>query len=562
MLLQDLKFKTYGQGDGWMNLQYRATTMGKSAMVTTPHYLASQSALSILKNGGNAVEAMIAAASTIGVVYPHMNGIGGDNFWLIYNAKTSELKAINSSGRSSENASIDFYKSKGFKKIPARGPLAANTVPGAIAGWQKAFDYSREEMQGMQSFGSLLREAIQYAKDGFPVTPSQSYWTKVNLDPADEEFRGLGRYKEFCRIFLNEDQPYVPGEIMKQEDLANTLEMVAKHGADYFYKSDFTKKLVEDLERQGGLLTLEDFYLHSADFVEPLSVDYRNFKAYNLPPNTQGMASLSILNILNHMDLSTVQEGSSTYYHILIEAIKNAFRDRDTYLTDPDFVEIPVEELLSKERGALYADRIKENEEAKTLAKLDPKGDTVWMGIIDEDGNAVSFIQSIYHEFGSGIIPKGTGVLLQNRGSFFSLEKEHPNRLEPRKRSFHTLNPAILLEKGKPKLIYGTMGGEGQPQTQAMLVTRIIDYGMNVQQAIEAPRFLYGRTWGADSNSLKVESRIDDQVIEELVIKGHNVEVLAPFTDVMGHAGAIWIDKNNVKYGGADPRGDGVALGY
>lgn len=545
-----------------MTIQYRSTAMGLSAMVTTPHYLASQAALTILKQGGNAVEAMIAAASTIGVVYPHMNGIGGDNFWLIYNAEKEELKAINSSGRSSENATIEFYMEKGYDKIPARGPLAANTVPGAIAGWQKAYDYSKKDMQGQLDFQLLLKEAIHYAKNGFPVTLSQNYWTKVNLDPADEEFRGLGRYKEFCNIFLNNGQPYEPGEIMKQEDLANTLEMVAKYGADYFYKSDFTKKLVEDLERQGGLLTLEDFDFHSADFVEPLSVDYRNYKAYNLPPNTQGMASLSILNILNHMDLSTVQEGSSTYYHILIEAIKNAFRDRDTYLTDPDFVEIPVEELLSKERGALYAERIKKNEEAQVLAKLDPKGDTVWMGIVDEYGNAVSFIQSIYHEFGSGIIPKGTGVLLQNRGSFFSLEKNHPNRLDPRKRSFHTLNPAMLLEKGKPKLVYGTMGGEGQPQTQALLVTRIIDYEMNVQQAIEAPRFLYGRTWGADSNSLKVESRIDNQVIEELLTKGHKVEVLAPFTDVMGHAGAIWIAKNNVKYGGADPRGDGTALGY
>lgn len=545
-----------------MTIQYRSTAMGLSAMVTTPHYLASQAALTILKQGGNAVEAMIAAASTIGVVYPHMNGIGGDNFWLIYNAEKEELKAINSSGRSSENATIDFYKEKGYNKIPARGPLAANTVPGAIAGWQKAYDYSKKDMKGQLDFPLLLKEAIHFAKGGFPVTPSQTNWTKVNLDPNNLEFRALGRFDEFCKVFLNNGKPYNPGEVMKQKDLGETLENIAQYGSDYFYRSDFTKKLVTNLKEQGGILTVEDFHLNSADFVEPLSVDYRNFKACNLPPNTQGLASLSILNILENIDLSVVKEGSGEYYHYLLEAIKYAFSDRDKYLSDPDFTKIPIDELLSKASGKLYAEKIKFKEEPKALMKLDPKGDTVWMGIIDEKGNSVSFIQSIYHEFGSGIIPKGTGVLLQNRGSFFSLDKEHPNSLEPRKRTFHTLNPAMLLHNGKPKLIYGTMGGEGQPQTQAMLVTRIVDYGMNVQQAIEAPRFLYGRTWGADSNTLKVESRMSSDAINDLLSKGHEIEILEPFTEVMGHAGAIWIEDNHVKYGGADPRGDGIAIGY
>ncbi|RPJ97138.1 gamma-glutamyltransferase [Rummeliibacillus sp. TYF005] len=545
-----------------MTLQYRSTAMGQSAMVTTPHYLASQAALSILKQGGNAVEAMIAAASTIGVVYPHMNGIGGDNFWLIYNAKKGELKAINSSGRSSENTSIDFYKKKGFEKIPSRGPLAANTVPGAIAGWQKAYDYSKEEIGGQLQFNLLLSEAIHYAKDGFPVTPSQSSWTKVNLDPGDQEFRALGRFDEFCRIFLNNGNAYEPGQIMKQSDLADTLENIAQFGADYFYKSDFTANLVKNLKEQGGILTEADFHAHCADFVDPLSVDYRRYQVYNLPPNTQGLASLSILNILENIDLSNVEEGSGEYYHYLVEAIKCAFRDRDDYITDPDFTNIPIDELLSKKRGKLYADQIKSSEKPQALVKLDPKGDTVWMGIVDDEGNAVSFIQSIYHEFGSGIIPKGTGVLLQNRGSFFSLDNNHLNALKPRKRPFHTLNPAMLLHNGKPKLIYGTMGGEGQPQTQAMLVTRIIDYGMNVQQAIEAPRFLYGRTWGAASNTLKLESRITGNAINDLLSKGHEIEILEPFTEVMGHAGAIWIAENEVKYGGADPRGDGIAIGY
>ena len=543
--------------------QYRATTMSTKGMVTTPHYLASQAALAILQKGGNAIEAAIAAASTIGVVYPHMNGIGGDNFWLIYNANTNELKSLNSSGRSSENATIDFYQSKGLSKIPSRGAIAANTVPGAVAGWGEAYQYSQKEMEGSLSWTNLLASAISYAKDGFPVTPSQEYWTKVNLNEEDTEFRALQRFDEFTKVFLKEGKPYQAGEIMRQEDLANTLQLIAEHGSDYFYNSELTERVVKNLQENGGLLTLEDFKQHTSDWVDPISVPYGDYIAYNLPPNTQGMASLSILNILNHIDLNEIEEGSATYYHVLVEAIKHAFVDRDAYLTDPEFADIPLAKLLSKEHGLAIAEKIQQQKDAKTLQPLDAKGDTVWFGVVDEKGNAVSFIQSIYHEFGSGFIPKGTGIVLQNRGSFFSLDENHTNALAPRKRTFHTLNPAMLLKDGKPALVYGTMGGEGQPQTQAALVTRIVDYGMSVQEAIEAPRWLYGRTWGASSNSLKIENRITEEVRGKLEILGHELEVLEDFTDTMGHAGAILIDQQtNVKFGGADPRGDGVAIGY
>jgi len=543
--------------------QYRATTMSTKGMVTTPHYLASQAALSILQKGGNAIEAAIAAASTIGVVYPHMNGIGGDNFWLIYNAQSKKLKAINSSGRSGEKATIEYYRSKGFGKIPSRGSLAANTVPGAVAGWGEAYNYAQQEMGGSLSWASLLESAIGYAEEGFPVTPSQEHWTTVNLDETDTEFRALQRFEEFTRVFLKDGKPYKAGEIMKQQDLAKTLKLIAEKGADYLYNSELTGKIVEDLQNHGGILTVEDFKQHTSDWVEPISVKYREYTAYNLPPNTQGLASLSILNILNQIDLQHIKEGSSTYYHVLVEAIKHAFVDRDRYLTDPAFVQIPLDELLCEKRGLEIAEKIKEQHLANELQPLDAKGDTVWFGVVDKYGNAVSFIQSIYHEFGSGFIPKGTGIVLQNRGSFFSLDENHVNALAPRKRSFHTLNPAMLVKDGKPALVYGTMGGEGQPQTQAALVTRIVDYGMSVQEAIEAPRWLYGRTWGASSNSLKVENRIAENIREELAALGHELEVLEDFTDTMGHAGAILIDeKTNVKYGGADPRGDGVAIGY
>jgi gamma-glutamyltranspeptidase/glutathione hydrolase len=297
--------------------------------------------------------------------------------------------------------------------------------------------------------------------------------------------------------------------------------------------------------------------------VAPLHVPYRDTVAYNLPPNTQGMASLEILNILNNFDMSKIPEGSADYYHVIVEATKEAFVDRDKYLSDPDFVKIPLDFLLSSKHGKDQAARIRMDAAAHELKPLDPKGDTVWFGVVDKDGNAVSIIQSIYHDFGSGIVPAGTGVLLQNRGSFFSLDPQSVNHLEPGKRTFHTLNPAMLLKGGKPYLVYGTMGGEGQPQTQAAIVTRVVDYGMTPQEAINAPRWLHGRTWGASSNDTKFEGRIPADVTDELKRRGHPVKVVENYTDTMGHAGAILIDPaTKVRYGATDPRGDGVAAGY
>ena len=388
--------------------QYRATTMGIKGMVTTPHYLASQAALEVLHKGGNAVEAAIAAASTISVVYPHMNSIGGDNFWLIYNAKKQEVKALNSSGRAGEKATIDFYKTQGFSKIPARGPLSANTVPGAVAGWGEAHKYAEAEMGNRLAWSELLAQSIRYAKEGFPVTESQAYWTTVNLE-EDYEFRALQRFEEFASIYLQDGASPRESSIFKQTDLGNTLQYIAENGARSFYDGEIAQKIVTDLERLGGVLTLEDFKNHTSDWVDPISVDYRGYRAYNLPPNTQGMASLSILNILNHFNFSEIEEGSADYYHLLVEAIKLAFIDRDQYLTDPEFSDIPLDELLSPAHGEKLANVLKASLHAKELQPLDAKGDTVWFGVVDGEGNAVSFIQSIYHEFGSAIIPKGTG---------------------------------------------------------------------------------------------------------------------------------------------------------
>jgi oxamate amidohydrolase len=543
---------------------YRPTIMAPAAMITTPHYLASQAGMKVLQEGGNAVEAAIAAASTIGVVYPHMNGIGGDNFWLIYNAKEKELKGLNSSGRSGEYATIDFYKKQRLEKIPARGPLGANTVPGAVAGWEQAYEYSEASMKGSISWEELLKSAIHYAKEGFPVTPSQEYWTNINLDETNNQFRHLQRFSEFRKIFTKTTGfSYRSGEIIKQKDLALTLEGISKAGSQLFYRGDLAKVMGEDLQTNGGLLTYDDFASHCSDWVKPLSVDYRGYGVYNLPPNTQGFASLSILNILNQFDLPAIKEGSVDYYHLLIEATKLAFEDRDNYLTDPDFSPIPLDELLSVKRGRELANKVDFTKSINLQKQLDPKGDTVWLGVVDQFGNAVSLIQSIYHEYGSGFIPKNTGIVLQNRGSFFSLDENHVNCLQPKKRTYHTLNPAMIFKGEQPFLVYGTMGGEGQPQTQAALVTRILDYHFPVQAAIEAPRLLYGRTWGAASNSVKIEGRVPTGVSESLERRGHQVERVEDYTDVMGHAGVIKIDPNSqIKFGGADPRGDGAALGF
>lgn len=543
----------------------RPTVMAPHAMVTSPHYLASQAGLAILKKGGNAVDAAIAIASTLAVVYPHMNSIGGDNFWLIHNSNTKETHGLNASGRAVGKATINYYKEKGYeKKIPTRGYLSANTVPGAVHGWGEAHRYASDSMSKTLNWSELFLDAIDYAENGFAVTPSQNHWTKVNSDESDQEFRDLGRFQEFSKTFLKQDMsPYKIGELFRQPDLALSMKEIAIEGAAAFYHGNIAKKIVEDAKRNGGMITTTDLERHESTWVEPITTSYRGYTAYNLPPNSQGFASLSILNILNNIDLQKIEEGSSTYYHYLIEATKAAFKDRDQWLTDPEFVDIPLGDILSPAYGKQLAEKILANAPMETNQPLDPKGDTVSFSVVDSDGNAVSVIQSIYHDFGSGIIPSGTGILLQNRGSFFSLDEQHVNSLSPEKRTFHTLNPAMLFKGENPYLVYGTMGGEGQPQTQAALVTRVIDYDFTVQEAIEAPRWLYGRTWGAASNNLKIEGRIPQQVIATLQGIYPEVEKLGNWEDTMGHAGMILIeDQTNVKHGGADPRGDGIAIGY
>ncbi|MEW5746800.1 MAG: gamma-glutamyltransferase [Nitrospirota bacterium] len=538
----------------------RPVTMGTRAMVSTSHYLASAAGFSMLDRGGSAVDALIAANATLAVVYNHMAGLGGDLFAQVWDPKTSKVEALNGSGRSGERVTIDAYRSKGWDKIHPRGPLAANTVPGAVDAWKQL-----HQRYGKLEWKELFRPAIQHAR-GFPI--SQKF-----RDYIEQYSDMLQGFETASSILLPGGRAPRAGAILRQPDLASSLSLVAEKGSDVFYRGELAEKIVNGLKQAGGLLTEDDFASHSSDWVEPLRTNYKGYEVTELPPNTQGVATLMILNLIEAMDLQEIGEGTADYYHLMAEAVKLAFADRDRWVTDPATLDIPYDRLLSKEYAAERRRMIDMNR-ATPEGDIQPGatepamaghggGDTVYMCAADEDGLCVSLIQSVYFEFGSAFIPPGTGILLQNRGSFFKLDPDHPNALAPRKRTFHTIIPAMALKDGKPALLFGTMGGEGQPQTQTAMLTRMADFGFNVQEAIEAPRWLYGRTWGESSRSLKLEGRIPDGIVTELKRRGHDVQMMEDWSQKMGHAQAIWIDREQgVLHGGADPRGEGLAIGH
>ncbi|HIX40895.1 MAG TPA: gamma-glutamyltransferase [Candidatus Desulfovibrio intestinigallinarum] len=531
-------------------------------MITTPHYLASQSGLAILRRGGTAVDAAIAAGAVLSVVYPQMCGLGGDAFWLVHDASRRESRALNASGRAARTVSREKFAALGG--IPTRGWLSAITVPGMVSGWGEAYAYSRDVLGTPLSWADLLEDAVAYAEEGVPLASSLAQWLREDTRTDAGESRNLQRFAGFRRVFCTADDDICAiGRKLRQPELAATLRRLASEGWRAFYEGDIAARIAADMRAGGGLLTEDDFAAHHADWQEPLHVKYRNFSVLNCPPNSQGMASLELLSILSQIDVRALGEGTADYYHVIIEATKLAFADRDRYLGDPEFTEIPLTELLSPAHAAAQAARIDMRRAAASVTPLDPHGDTIWLGVVDARGTAVSMIQSVYHDFGSGIVAGDTGVLLQNRGCFFSLDPSSPNCLAPGKRPFHTLNPPMLLDGGVPRLVYGTMGGEGQPQTQAALVTRIMDFGMMPQEAVCAPRWLYGRSWGEAVNNIRLESRIEASVVEELRRRGHDVAVTTAFNDVMGHAGAIWRHPETAfLWGAADLRGDGIAAGW
>ena len=520
--------------------------VGSKTMVVSPHYLASQAGNTILEKGGNAFDAAVAVSACLAVVYPHMTGLGGDSFWLTYSKKDQKVRAYNGSGRTGVNVTRDVYEGK--NSIPTRGIESVITVPGMVDSWDAVL-----KEYGRLSLEQVLQPAIEYASKGFPFSVDQHENTVKNAEMLKED-------KDTANVFLPTGKIPKVNERFVQENLATTLKQLASSGRDEFYKGELAYRLISSLKDKGGKLTVEDLAHHKGEWTEPLTSTYRGDNMYQVPPNSQGFVGLMALNILENFELTAISEGSYEYYHLLVESLKRSFQDRNKHLTDPEFYSVPIKRLLSKEYAKEIAGTI-QFERTNDIETQSVGSDTAHAAVIDEEGNAVSFIQSLYFEFGSGVVAGDTGVVMQNRGSFFSLNPSDVNCLEPRKRTFHTLMPAMALRDGQPRILYGTQGGEGQPQTQTVIITRMIDYGMNPQQAISEPRFVWGRTWGQQTQELKIEGRVSIDVIEELSKAGHIVNKVEDFAGIMGHANAIVIDDQGFVHGGVDPRSDGAAIG-
>jgi gamma-glutamyltranspeptidase/glutathione hydrolase len=524
----------------------------RAGLVASPHALASEAGAHAFDLGGNALDAALAAAITLAVVYPHMNGVGGDAFWLVHDAGARRLFALNAAGRSAASVDLATYRARHGQTMPTRGGAAALTVPGAVSGWAEAHRHSVESMGSPIAWASRFEAALRYARDGFAVSPSQRRTTA-----AARDLFGAGAPADAQRTLWPLYHPDRLGPTLRQAQLGDTLGRIARDGADVFYTGDLARRLAAGAAAVGSPLTAADLAAHRAEWVTPLRVPYRGGEAVSFPPPTQGFAALAILALLEDFEIAALPDAD--YVHVVVEATKLAFEDRDRYLTDPTVADVPVARCLDPERLRRRRARISRR---RALAAAGPAadGDTIAIVSADARGNAVCVIQSLYHEFGAGVVAGDTGVILQNRGAFFSLDPAHPNRLAPRKRTATTLIPSMYLVDGRPRLVYGTMGGEGQPQTQAALVTRMVDRGLGPQAAIEAPRWLFGRTWGEPTKALRLESRFEPDVAEGLVARGHPVQVVEPWSDLMGHAQAIAIDAGGLR-GGSDPRADGAAVG-
>ncbi|GGB32010.1 gamma-glutamyltransferase [Roseibium aquae] len=525
------------------------TITSSGGMVVAPHKAAAEAGADILRDGGSAVEAMVAAAATIAVVYPHMNAIGGDGFWLIAEPG-KDPKALMACGRAGSNATIEHYNARGYGEIPARGPLAAVTVAGTVGGWDAALKAASTVGAARMSRKDLLCSAIGYAKAGMAVSRSQAALTAAKLVELKDQ-------PGFADVFLVDGEAPPEGYLLKQPRLADTLDHLAYEGFDEFYRGDVGAAIAEDLERIGTPITKKDLERFEARFRTPLKVTLKCGDVFNAPPPTQGLASLILLGLFDRLDVPHDQ--GFDYVHGLVEATKRAFLVRDRVVTDPDRLPEPVSGFLDAEW--LDREAMKISRTRALRWPTDPSaGDTIWMGAIDKTGLAVSFIQSIYWEFGSGCVLPKTGVTWQNRGASFSLRPDALNRLEPGRQPFHTLNPAMARLRDGRTLTYGTMGGEGQPQTQAMIFTRHVLHSMPVGEAIDRPRWLLGRTWGDETTSLRLESRFDPDIARDLMRAGHEVVVIdEAYSDTMGHAGMIARNSAGGLEGAHDPRADGGA---
>jgi gamma-glutamyltranspeptidase/glutathione hydrolase len=523
----------------------RSIVRAEHGMVASSQPLASQVGLDVLKRGGNAVDAAIAMAAVLNVTEPMMTGVGGDMFALVYWAKTGELKGLNGSGRAPRALSLDYFTKKGIKTMPITG-MEPITVPGAFDGW-----VTLVEKYGTMKLADLLAPAIEYAENGFPVMEKAAR----DWEASSEKLR---KTPAAASNYLLAGRAPRAGEMFRQKNLARTLRTLARGGRDAFYRGEIARAIVDYCQKNGGFLSMQDFAEHKSEWVEPIATDYRGYKVYECPPNGQGLTALLTLNILEGFDLASMNTRPDLYYHTLIEATKLAFADRNKYIADPAFAKVPVTQLLSKEyaagrRALINPERAIETPEPGVVVN---ESDTTYFTVIDKDRNAVSFINSLFEEFGSGIVAGDTGIVLHDRGSGFSLDPKHVNRLEPGKRPFHTIIPAMVLKDGKLFMSFGVMGGAIQPQGHIQVLANLIDLGMNLQQAIEAPRFRY-----VDGNRVILEEAMTEPIIRSLIGRGHQRATQAGAS--MGGGQAIMIDPvSGTLMGASDPRKDGMALGY
>ena len=532
----------------------RSEVIAQNGMAATSQPIATQVALDILKKGGNAIDAAIAANAVLGLVEPTGNGIGGDLFAIVWDAKTEQLYGLNASGRSPYNLSLEYFKKNGYEKIPSYGPLPVS-VPGAVDGW---FEMHRKF--GTMDMQEILQPAIDYANNGFPVSELIAYYMGLGAN-------NLQRFPGFKEVYMPKGRAPIKGEVFKNPGLANTLDKIAKGGRDAFYKGEVAKTIADYIQQLGGFLSEKDLADHTSEWVEPESVNYRGYDVWELPPNGQGIAALQILNILEGYDIAKMGFGSKEYIHTFTEAKKLAFEDRAKFYADQEFYKTPIKWLLSDD----YADERRKLINPNKAARSQPagalkNGDTIYMTIADKDGNMVSLIQSNYRGMGSGMTPPGLGFILQDRGELFSLEESHANVFAPHKRPFHTIIPAFITKEGKPWVSFGLMGGATQPQGHAQIVVNLVDFGMNLQEAGDAPRILHNGSSQptgvimTDGGTLQLESGINYEVIRDLVKMGHKISWNVG--SYGGYQAIMWDEVNKVYYGASESRKDGQAAGY
>jgi gamma-glutamyltranspeptidase/glutathione hydrolase len=525
-------------------------------MVTSPHALASEAGVEILRAGGSAVDAAIAAAAVLSVVYPHMTSIGGDSFWLVHPAREGGVRFLDGGGRAPAAATLAAFQARGLSEVPYRGVLPATvTVPGAVASWAEA-----HAVYGRLPLPHLFAPAIAHARDGFAVGARLAYWIERGADV-------LTQTPEAAAIFLPGGRALREGERLRNPDLARTLEAIASAGRAGFYEGEVAREIVRWSRANDGLVAEADLRAQRAGWGEPLAARYRNITLYETPPPTQGISVLQMLRLIEPFEPVGLPYLGPDHVHLLVQAKQIAFHDRDRVLADPDFVKVPVERLLSAEYAAerrklINMRRALPWDEVPSFGTL--AGDTVYVAAVDADGNAASLIHSVYGLFGSGVVAGRTGVVMQNRGAYFSLDPAHPNRLEPGKRPLHTLIASMAFRDDRLWAVLGCMGADGQPQIHLQAYTAMIDFGLDIQQAVEAPRWLSGRFGLLEPRDLlNLEGRFPEATAAELARRGHTVNRWGPWNERAGHAHGITVDAaTGARRGGADPRSDGAAMGY